>query len=225
MSNRENFAPANLNRWLALWEIASITSSGLIVLWGVQVFADRQPLIGAVPTMLAVVLMVYSHRQRAETFRDLGFRWDNFWQAVRLLIAPTLIAIAAIVFVIWMTNDQRFTPRSFRTRLLFVPLWALFQQYALQGFINQRAMLLFGPGFRSALLVGVVFSILHLPSPPLALLALIGGVVWGRIYQKHPNLFAITLSHAFVSLVLSLMAPPHLTPFLRIGFKYFGLVL
>ncbi len=224
MDNKEMLVIPTLSRSLALWEIASITSSGLIVLWGIQVFADRQPWIGVVPIVLAMVMMIYSHRQRGESARDLGFRLDNFWQSLSLLIVPTLVALALIVFVVWLLNDQRFSPRSFRTRLLFVPLWALFQQYALQGFINRRAMLVWGPGLKSVALVAAIFSVLHMPSPALGLLALIGGLIWGSSYQKQPNLFALCLSHTVVSLVLSLTVPPNLTPFLRIGFKYFGLV-
>ncbi len=225
MENKETLLASSLSRSLALWEIVSIVSSGLIVLWGVQVFADRQPLIGAVPIVLAVGLMIFSQKQRGETLRDLGFRMDNLWPSLRMLVAPTLIAITLIVMAIWLVNGYQLSLRAFRTRLLFVPFWALFQQYALQGFINRRAMLVFGPGLKSNLLVGIAFAILHLPSPPLTLLALIGGGIWGNIYQKQPNLFAIMVSHTAVSLVLSLLMPPTLTPFLRIGFKYFGLVL
>jgi membrane protease YdiL (CAAX protease family) len=103
-----------------------------------------------------------------------------------------------------------------------VPLWALFQQFILQGFINRRAQMVLGPGLRSILLVAIVFSVVHLPNLPLAGITLLGGLVWAAVYQREPNLFALALSHSIVSIALALWLPPNLINSLRVGFKYFG---
>ena len=165
--------------------------------------------------------MMMSHRIRGETARDLGFRFDNFVAALRLLALPTLITVAVILLAVWSYGGLTLSP--FRPRLLFVPVWALFQQYALCGFINRRAQMLLGVGTGSAILSALLFSVLHLPSPLLALLTLVGGFVWSMVYQRQPNLFALAVSHTVVSLVLSLFLPISLVPFLRVGFKYFGI--
>lgn len=221
MSLKERELAPDPNRWLAIWEIASVTSSGLIALWTIEVFARYQQWIGLLPILLAIGLMIFSQRLRGETPRVLGFRFDNFWQASRLVLLPTVVAIVVIAGAVWLLQGQ-LAVRDFRVRLLFLPAWTLLQQYALQGFVNRRAILLFGTGLKSTLVVGLVFGILHLPSLPLAVLAFLGAMIWGRIYQQQPNLFALTLSHAAVSLVLSLILPASLTPFLRLGYKYFG---
>ena len=209
-------------RGVAGWEIISVASSALIAELAIQSLAGRAKWLGLIPIVLALSLMFFSHRQRGETLRTLGFRFDNFVPALRLAILPTIVVIVLILLASWLLSSSGFSLRPVRMRLLLVPLWALFQQYALQGFINRRAQLAFGPGLKSILVVALVFSLLHLPGPLLILLAFAGGLVLGWIYQRQANLFAVALSHALVSLTLSLVIPAHFAYQLRIGFKYFG---
>lgn len=209
------------SRLLAFWEILSVVISCLIAEWVILSFADDSKLIGIIPVLLALAFMIFSHRERGETIADLGFRFDNFVSCARLLIGPTLIAGALILFLSWLTRGERLELAPLRMKFLSLPLWALFQQYALQGFINRRAQLAVGPGAKSVVLVAVVFSFLHLPNPLLTVLTLVGALLWAAVYQREPNLFALALSHAFASLLLALSLPPHLINNLRVGFKYF----
>src|SRR6185312_6780493 len=110
----------------------------------------------------------------------------------------------------------------FRLRFVGVYFWALFQQYAVQGFINRRAQLAAGKGVKSVFLVAAAFSLVHLPNPFLSLITFAGGLVWAAVYQRQPNLFALALSHALVSITLALTLSQDLFYNLRVGFKYFG---
>jgi membrane protease YdiL (CAAX protease family) len=208
-------------RSLALWEIASVATSCLIAEWVVLSFAGPSKLTIAIPTLLALGLMYFSHRERGETFSEIGFRTDNFLAACRLLLLPTAIVMALIVTVGWLASHSM-SLAPWRNRFLLLPLWALFQQYVLNGFINRRAQLAFGKGPRSVLLVAFVFSLFHLPNPLLAILTFVGGLIWAAVYQRQPNLFALALSHALSSQTLALAISPKLLESLRVGFKYFG---
>ncbi len=209
-------------RMLALWEVISVVTSCLITEWVVLSFVGNSKLVGAIPVALALAFMINSHRQRGEGLKDIGFRLDNFLPAARMLVIPTIVAGALILSLAWFIRGREFGLAPFRPRFLTVPLWALFQQYALQGFINRRAQLALGAGTRSILLVAVVFSLIHLPNPLLTGLTLIGGLIWAAIYQRVPNLFALALSHTVVSLLLALSLSSDLFYNLRVGLKYFG---
>jgi len=185
-------------------------------------FAGQMKVVAAIPIALALLFMIFSHRERGEGFLELGFRFDNFASAIRLLIIPTLLAVILIVVVAWLSRRNQFSLAPLRPRFVGLFFWALFQQYALQAFINRRAQVVFGKGTKSIVLVGLVFGLLHLPNPPLSALTLIGGVVWAAIYQRRPNLYALALSHAIVSLTLALCLTQDLVYNLRVGWKYFG---
>jgi membrane protease YdiL (CAAX protease family) len=219
--NAAHVLPSDVGKALALWEILSLITSCLIAEWVVISFVGRSKSITAIPVLLALGMMVLSHRQRGETLHDIGFRVDNFVASCRLLLLPTVAAVLLAVAVGWFSNHAILSGH-FRARFLLVPVWALFQQYALNGFINRRAQLFFGPGGKSIVLVAMVFALLHLPNPLLAVLTLVAGLVWAFVYQRQPNLFALAISHALASITLALSLTPNLLNSLRVGFKYFG---
>ncbi len=207
---------------LAAWEIASVTSSFLIVEWMIQPFAGNNPLPSAIPLGLAVGLILLSHRARGESARDVGWRTDNFVKAMRLLVLPMLALGALIVVVGWLSRGLRSDKLQMWQWVIWLPVWGLVQQYVLQGFINRRAQIIWGQGARSLLAVGFVFALLHLPNLWLSLATFVGGIAWAAVYQRVPNLPALALSHALMSLLLASSMPASMINSLRVGIRYFG---
>jgi membrane protease YdiL (CAAX protease family) len=209
------------DRSLAVWEIVSVTISFLIAAWLILPFVGNDKVIWAIPIVLAFALMLVSHRVRGETAREIGWRVDNFFAALRLLIMPLLAAFVLIILVAWLMGSLRLEWSQSRPRFLLLPAWGFIQQYVVQGFINRRAQLVWGRGWRSILLVGLIFALLHLPNLWLMLATFTGGAVLAYIYQRVPNLLALALAHGLTSLLLVSALPPTALHSMRVGFKYF----
>lgn len=218
----ERKASATAERLFALWEIISVVASFLIVMWLVLPLAERKFLLGAIPLSFALVLMLVSHRTRRETPHEIGWRMDNFLQAVRLLFLPMLVVAIVIILIGWLNHSFRLNKLENWQWVVWLFVWGLLQQYALQGFINRRAQMVLGRGYASILLVAFIFAFLHLPNPWLTVATFAGGFIWAFVYQRAPNLLALALSHALMSLLLVWALPPNIMKGLRIGFKYFG---
>jgi hypothetical protein len=215
------------DRALAAWEIASVASSILIAEWILSAVIGRSKLVVAIPIALAFILMTFSHRLRGETLRDLGFRFDNFLRAMKLLVLPMLLIAALCLIAGWWSGGQInflrwHVDRPIAGQLALGFGWGLMQQYVLQGFVNRRAQVIWGRGWLSVLLVAIVFAGLHLPNPWLSAVTCIGGLIWAAVYQRAPNLFALAVSHSIMTWVLVSTLPASALNHLRIGFKYFG---
>src|SRR5947209_3652949 len=208
-------------RVLAAWEIASVTVSVLIAEWIVLTFAGSK-LFLTVPIALAFALMFLSHIARRESAREIGWRFDNFGQAARLLALPMIVIAIVLIFTGVLLKSIRLEREQILGWLAWLPIWGLAQQYALQGFINRRAQILYGRGWRSLLLVALIFTLLHLPNPWLSVATFAGGLLWAYVYQRAPNLPALALSHALMSMILALSLPADTLNSLRVGIKYFG---
>ncbi|MCA1558472.1 MAG: CPBP family intramembrane metalloprotease [Acidobacteria bacterium] len=176
--------------------------------------------------ILAFSFIILSHRIRHESARELGWRTDNFLEAVRLLILPMLAAALVMAAIGWFLGSLRFAMPEKRSGLLWLPFagvaWGLVQQYVLQAFFNRRAQMVWGRGPLSILVVAFIFALIHLPNLWLAVATFAGGIIWAAVYQRAPNLLALGLSHGVMTWVLISTVPQSALQSLRVGFKYFG---
>ena len=219
-------ANQNVDRSLALWEIASVIISCLIAEWVITAVAGASNVLVVVPIIFALGLMFCSHRLRGESLREIGFRLDNFGKAARLLVLPMIAGSVILIGIGYFSRSIDFLRWRGGGAILGMPLlgivWGLVQQYALQGFINRRAQIVWGPGLVSTVVVAVLFAVFHLPNLSLMAATFVGGLVWATVYQRAPNLFALAISHGLMTWILISTVPSNLLHGLRVGYKFIG---
>lgn len=227
---REPVAEISMRGVTAL-ELISVMVSVIITTWGIIPLQPRQRWLMAVPALLAIALMVNSQRVRGESAREIGLSFDNFSLALRLLTGPTLIACLGFAAIGYFTGSFHRTSH-FWLNAMVTPIWALIQQYVLQGFIYRRVRFLLVNDSLSSnerkrrvklaiLATAAIFSCAHAPNPMLMTLTFTGGVIWSWAYQRAPNILAVALSHALISLMLMTSLPPWLLPSMSVGYKHF----
>jgi membrane protease YdiL (CAAX protease family) len=222
-----NVSPiAFTDRSLAGWEIASVVSSVLIAEWMAATLAGFPKVIIAVPIVLAILVVIFSHVLRSESLQDIGFRFDNFLKALRLLAVPLVVTALLCLLIGWKlaspVNFLRWHPNRYLVLQFVVGFcWALIQQYVLQGFVNRRLMILLGRGWASIVVVAAIFGILHLPNFWVAVITFVGGLIWAAAYQRVPNLFALAVTHSLMTWFMVSTLPATALHHLRVGLGYF----
>lgn len=214
------------SRRLAMWELVSLITTVLIIEWVLLPFAGRSSPLLIVPLALVAWLILSSVRVRRETWRTLGLSFDNFYKSVRLMALPMAFVAGVLIIAGWCLRDAGYgEPRSGRALLgvlLWSVVWGFLQQFVLQAFVNRRAQIVFGgTGKASIVFVACVFALLHAPNLWLSVLTFAGGLLWGYVYQKAPNIFALALSHAILSWLLVASIPAGLLKGMRAGYNYF----
>ena len=219
MSAPESSSSSDTLSWQAinLAEIISVVLSILLVEWALAPFAVLPWLLGA-PPLLAFALMLYSHRCRGETAQMLGFGGRYFDRALLLLAGPTLLAIAALIFVSHATHSLHL-PDRFWARLSLLPGWALLQQYVLLGFTYRR-LRQFLHANQTIIITAGLFALVHAPNYPLMILTFLGGLIWSFVYERAPNLFAASISHVLLSATVLIAIPEWILPSMTVGYRY-----
>ncbi len=219
MSAPERSSSSNTLSWQAinLAEVISVVLSILLVEWALAPFAVSVWVLGG-PPLLALVLMLYSHRCRRETAQTLGFGGRYFDRALLLLAGPTLLAIAALIFVGYVTHSLHL-PDRFWARLCLLPGWVLLQQYTMLGFSYRRLRQFLHP-YQAIIITAGLFALVHAPNVPLMILTFLGGLIWSFVYERVPNLFASAISHLLLSATVLVAAPEWVLPSMTVGYRY-----
>lgn len=197
----------------------------LAVEWAILPFT-KNPFAIALPVCITVGVIFFSYRRNHETLKEIGYCVDNFVACWRILILPMLAFFIFLTLLGWSLGSLRlndFFSQAFFRKYVWLFVWGLIQQHALQAFFNRRLQEVWGKGYLSVLAAASIFALLHLPNLWLTLATFFGGLMWATVYQRMPNLFALALSHGIMSGVLVLTMPPAALHGMRVGYNYFRL--
>ena len=115
-------------------------------------------------------------------------------------------------------HDRREAWTSFA---LLIP-WGLGQQFALHTVFLREAQATVGRP-AGIWLAAILFAVLHLPNPFLSAMTFTGALAWCWIYDRHPNLLPLALSHAVLTLAILYGFDEAMTGHLRVGAGYLSL--
>lgn len=178
-----------------------------------------------IPVAVIMIFGVCLHKALHEGASELGLRLDNLPVALRLLAFPMLWITLALTLAAYALGSLRIPrlPGGWLSMLavLWLFWWGFLQQYALQAIVNRQAQRIWGKGFPSVLFVALIFGGLHMPNPALVIATFAGGCLWASVYQRTPNLFALAMSHAMMSMLLIWALPPSALHGMRVGLGYY----
>jgi len=205
-------------RILAITEVVLIMGLSFLIIWVVKPLG--RPGLDLSLRVLVGLLLLASPWVHRDSRSRLGLRLDNFGKALARILPVSLIA-AGVSVASGYALDTLDPPANLERELAYYFMWATAQQYALQSVILLR-LEDSGLGDRSPLVAATLFSLVHTPNPGLLILTFLGGLLWCSTFRKHPSLFAVSLSHAVLAVVVNSSLPPEATGGYRIGPAYRG---
>ena len=165
-----------------------------------------------------VVIVLGLGAVNAVRTREWGFRREAFWPSLRataLFTAPMTGLIVAAGAAAGTLHSRR----DFLGNLLTLVAWGGGQQWILQTVLLREAQR--ATSRRAGIVVAAaLFATLHLPNPFLTTMTLVGALGWCAIYDRHPNVVPLALSHAIATLAILYAFDDAMTGRLRVGIAY-----
>ena len=168
--------------------------------------------------VLAAAIVIALAIARAARAREWGLAPRHLAGSL-LLTSIFTVAAAAVLVVAGGSRHRWHTPSLTAADAGFLLLWALGQQFALQLTLLREAQ---ATTSRAAgvFIAAVLFAALHLPNPFLTTVTFVAALAWCAIYERHPNLLPLTLSHALLTVVVLAALDDATTGRLRVGAAY-----
>jgi hypothetical protein len=133
--------------------------------------------------------------------RAWGLRTDNLGPAA-LPCAIFLVAAVAALALYRLAAGWIGLPGGWPALLVLYPVWALVQQFAVQGLVARNLERLGAPRAATVAAAAVLFGLAHLPDWRLAAMCAGAGAVWTVFYLRRPNLFPLALTHAWLGMLV-----------------------
>jgi membrane protease YdiL (CAAX protease family) len=183
--------------------------------WAIDAIAPAW--VVSIPVVLVVGLAI-GHALRTG---DWGMTPAAFLPALGLSAALTATAACAIALAgsrlgTWHNRHDAWPS------VAALILWGFGQQFALHTVFLSEARATVGR-HAGIVVAAVLFAALHLPNPFLTAMTLAGALGWCWIYDRHPNLLPLALSHALLTLAILYAFSGTTTGHLRVGAGYLSL--
>lgn len=194
-------------------EILTVLGLPIYLMGSNQFILAARPIVLLIGGVYAGLLL---WRNRA-THRDIGLTRSKLLPSLRSLVIPSLVTVATIIFILsisptptrlWLIGTDPLTVPQLTTRLIFYMFGSSpVQELIFRGYLTYRLQQVFPRKFWIVLVSTLIFIAAHIPfkSPIMLIVAAMLGVYYILNYLRYKNLFAVTISHAFVGSILILV--------------------
>jgi hypothetical protein len=154
--------------------------------------------------------------------KAMGLRRANFFRSlwvvgVALLAAAVAVPVAAAMRTLHLPPGG---PPALLANYWAYSIWACLQQFLLQCFFLSRLLRVL-PNVKAApAAAALIFAIAHLPSPILAPVTLIWGLVSCHVFLRYCNLYPLALAHAILGVTIAVTVPGPVDHNMRVGLGY-----
>jgi membrane protease YdiL (CAAX protease family) len=146
----------------------------------------------------------------------VGFRRSLWVVGVALLMALSSAALASYMH----TLHHPAGPIAWVTTFGGYTIWALVQQFLLQGYFLLRLTRLLNSCTWAAVIAGTVFAVAHLPNPILTPVTLLWGLIASFVFLRSRNIFPLAIAHAIFGISLAVTIPAATLHNMRVGLGY-----
>ena len=191
---------------------AAIMACVLGYVWIIEPNVPRSAVV--VPAAILVVLTVWHDVRHREWGFAKSALLPGLWRAFAVTFVAVLLILGAGVGI-GTLHDRR----DFLGNLAPLVLWGGAQQWILQTVVLREAQRTSSRA-KGIGIAAFLFGAIHLPNPFLAPLTATAAFVWCRLYDRHPNIIPLALSHGLGTLALRYAFDDALIGHLRIGAAY-----
>lgn len=147
-----------------------------------------------------VTYVIIRNKRNGNILKYWGFRKDNFYQTVKLVLPFALISIISCVGIGIYNNTLNLSWHIFPI-LLTYPIWGTIQQFLLIGLVAGNLNHLFSDKLSKEVIIlisAILFSIIHFPNIWLMIGTFFLALFYGFVYLKQKNLFVLGILHGWL---------------------------
>ena len=185
-----------------IFEFAAVT----VTVIGKYIFMDW--LDWRLPFILSVIIfwsgyVIFQAKRNPGVTKRWGFRTDNFRKAVQTILPFGLISLITFICIGLYQNTINLTWHIIPILLLY-PIWGTIQQFLLIALTAGNLQDFNHPKISKGIIISIVallFGLIHYPITWLMIGCFILAIVYGLIYLKHRNVYALGIFHGWLGAV------------------------
>jgi membrane protease YdiL (CAAX protease family) len=172
----------------------------LPVVWFVIGLGQWEQRLVVFEIFIGLVIILAVSRQMS--FRDMGFRLDNFFSSAKLLLPGTILGVLIIIILFNLRFSDWYFREWYKNEFFFYYLipGILSQEFAYRGFLLTRLKKIATQPIFIIIGNAALFALLHAlhQSWFVAAGAFVMGAYLAWVYLKQPNILAASLAHGLI---------------------------